>query len=188
MARLVATRHDEVPVDRLTGLALAASAGDRAALASFVELSQADVWRFCCYLVGREAADDAAQETFERAIGALGSFRGEASARTWLLAIARRTCVDVVRRLVRRRSLWDRMASRSTERAQPLGGTAEVDAVLALLDDTQRQAFVLTQLLGLSYQEASEVCGCPIGTIRSRVGRAREVLIAALGEVESADG
>src|SRR6185436_5400166 len=115
-------------VDRWTGLAVAAREGDRAALASFVTLAQGDVWRFCSYLVGPASADDAAQETFERAIGALASFRAESSARTWLLAIARRTCIDVIRRSVRRRSLWDRMVSRATEAAEPLAATAEVDA------------------------------------------------------------
>jgi len=56
------------------------------------------------------------------------------------------------------------------------------DAVLLIqlltgLDPQRRAAFVLTQLLGLSYAEAAEVCGCPVGTIRSRVARARADLI-----------
>jgi RNA polymerase sigma-70 factor (ECF subfamily) len=50
-------------------------------------------------------------------------------------------------------------------------------ALLALLAEDRRAAFVLTQLLGYSYAEAAEVCGCPVGTIRSRVARAREDLL-----------
>src|SRR5262249_55568504 len=143
--------------------------------------------RFCRYLVGREAADDATQETFERAIGALRSYRAEASARTWLLSIARRTCVDVVRRATRRRSLLDRLSRRALDATWPLGGTAEVEAVLDGLEGDQRQAFVLTQLLGLTYQEAADVCGCPVGTIRSRVSRARTTLVGVVDDDAAAE-
>jgi RNA polymerase sigma-70 factor (ECF subfamily) len=54
--------------------------------------------------------------------------------------------------------------------------------LLARLDPDRREAFVLTQLLGLSYAEAAEVAGCPVGTIRSRVARARADLIDSLAE------
>jgi RNA polymerase sigma-70 factor (ECF subfamily) len=53
--------------------------------------------------------------------------------------------------------------------------------MLDALDTDRREAFVLTQLVGLSYAEASDVCGCPIGTIRSRVARARAELVDAFG-------
>ncbi len=57
------------------------------------------------------------------------------------------------------------------------------------LEGDRREAFVLTQLLGLSYAEAAEVAGCPVGTIRSRVARARADLVTALGEdVAAASG
>ena len=51
--------------------------------------------------------------------------------------------------------------------------------LVAALDPDRREAFVLTQVLDLSYAEAAQVCGCPVGTIRSRVARAREHLVAA---------
>ena len=53
-------------------------------------------------------------------------------------------------------------------------------AVIAQLAPGRREAFTLTQVLGLSYAEAAQVCGCPIGTIRSRVARARSDLVIAL--------
>jgi len=65
--------------------------------------------------------------------------------------------------------------------AEP-GAQAAVDLLLAALDEDRRAAFVLTQLLGCSYAEAAQVCDCPIGTIRSRVARAREDLDAMLRE------
>jgi hypothetical protein len=57
----------------------------------------------------------------------------------------------------------------------------EVQVLLSHLDTDRRTSFVLTQLLGLSYDEAARVGGCPVGTIRSRVARARADLIEALG-------
>ena len=62
------------------------------------------------------------------------------------------------------------------------GAQTTVDLLLAALDPDRRAAFVLTQLLGCSYAEAAQVCDCPIGTIRSRVARAREDLDAMLSE------
>ena len=55
------------------------------------------------------------------------------------------------------------------------------------LEPDRRTAFVLTQVLGLSYAEAAEVCGCPVGTIRSRVARARDDFIGAIS-AEASEG
>jgi len=59
---------------------------------------------------------------------------------------------------------------------------AEVSALLASLDGDRREAFVLTQLLGLSYDEAASACDVPVGTIRSRVARARAELVERLDD------
>ncbi len=59
---------------------------------------------------------------------------------------------------------------------------------MAHLEADRREAFVLTQVLGLPYAEAAEVVGCPVGTIRSRVARAREDLVAALGPPPAGTG
>lgn len=56
----------------------------------------------------------------------------------------------------------------------------ELDDLLARLDPDRRAAFVLTQVLGLRYDETAEVLGCPVGTVRSRVARARDALVAGL--------
>lgn len=172
-------------VDEMTRLALAAGAGDGPALATFVRASQAEVWRLCAHLVDPGAADDLTQDVYARAIAALGSFRADASARTWLLSIARRTCADRLRRRSRRRRLRDRLESAPVRPGAPdVAAEVVLDAVLADLDPDRKAAFVLTQVLGLSYAEASEVCGCPVGTIRSRVARARGDLVAALASAE----
>ena len=61
----------------------------------------------------------------------------------------------------------------------------EIRILLDGLDPERREALVLTQVLGLSYAEAAEVCGCPIGTIRSRVARDRDRLVRAANEEDS---
>ena len=173
-------------MDDLTDLALAAAAGDRVALAAFVRRTQADVWRLCAHLSDRDQADDLTQEVYLRAIPALARFRGDAPARTWLLSIARHTCADGVRRRQRYRGLLDRLRAGEPDAARRAGGAdpaghVAVDALVRMLPAERREAFVLTQVLGLSYEEAARVCSCPVGTIRSRVARARDGLIAGLG-------
>lgn len=167
-------------MDDLTRLLLAARAGDADALDAWVRATQLDVWRFCAYLVDRQAADDLTQETYLRVWRALPTFRAESSVRSWLLSIARRTCADELRRRVRGRRLGDRLTAApevETDRTAELALAALIDE----LEEDQRAAFVLTQLVGLSYAEAAEVCDCPVGTIRSRVARARERLVASYG-------
>jgi RNA polymerase sigma-70 factor (ECF subfamily) len=170
------------PVDQLTRLALQARRGDDAALTGFVQRTQADVWRLAAHLVDRDSADDLTQEVYVRAVPALARYRGDAPARLWLLAIARRTCADEVRRRVRRRRRIGDVAAIGEADPRALGDDiASVDLadLVTGLDGDRRTAFVLTQLLGLSYDEASDVCGVPIGTIRSRVARARADLLRA---------
>jgi len=159
----------------------AAQAGDRAALTSFVRDTQDHVWRFCAYLGSDDDVADLVQETYARALRALPKFEGRCSGRAWLLSIARRVCADAVRGARRRRAvemlwLW---------RDRPQGDASTIVGLLMALDSLapeRREAFVLTQLVGLPYVTAAEVCGVPIGTIRSRVARAREDLRSELGE------
>ena len=167
--------------------ALAARSGDPVAAAALVRATQAEVWRFCASLVDTAAADDLTQETFLRAFKALPAFEGRSSVRTWLFGIARRACADHVRSAVRRRGLLRRAGAGATEEsaadpAEAVGATA----LLARLRPAQREAFVLTQVLGLSYEEAAQALGVPIGTIRSRVARARVELVAAVKQAWSA--
>jgi len=173
-------------MDEVTGFALAAAAGDRVALQRLVRATQAEVWRFCAHLGDPDSADDLTQEVYLRAMKSLPRFRGDASARTWLLAIARRTVADHIRSRQRRRALAASTPTTSAATASSDGHVA-LRAVVAQLPDDRREAFVLTQLLGLSYAETASVCRCPIGTVRSRVARARAELVAAVRE-EGEDG
>jgi RNA polymerase sigma-70 factor (ECF subfamily) len=169
----------------LDELAAAAQRGDRAALAAFVRATQDDVWRFCAYLAGWAAADDLAQDAYLRAFRALPGWRHDAPAKVWLLAIARRTVADHHRRRQRGRRVPLAPAGPVPAVADPAGHIALRDLV-AGLDPDRRTAFVLTQVVGLRYEEAAAVCGCPVGTIRSRVARARDDLIRAEDEAATA--
>jgi RNA polymerase sigma-70 factor (ECF subfamily) len=167
----------------VTRLALLARTGDVAALEAFVRATQADVWRYCAHLVAPDAADDVTQDTYLRLVGALPTFRAEASGRTFVLSIARRACADEIRRRMRRRALADRLLRRRpTRHEDDTTVSGALEDLVDRLDEERRAAFVLTQLLGLTYEEAAEVCDCAVGTIRSRVSRARRSLIDALDE------
>lgn len=175
---MTASSDDEA----VTELALAAARGNARALEAFIKATQQDVWRFVTYLSDAGSADDLTQETFLRAIGAIERFSGRSSARTWLLSIARRVVADHIR--------YARSRPRTAVGADPelvLHGDrhargfedlVEVTTMIAGLTAEQREALLLTQLLGLPYADAAAVCGCPVGTIRSRVARARDALLA----------
>jgi RNA polymerase sigma-70 factor (ECF subfamily) len=92
-------------------------------------------------------------------------------------------CADHVRRTTRRRALVERLVQRGDDAlVAPRTGEVDLDDAVAGLDPDRRAAFVLTQVVGLSYAEAAEVCEVPIGTIRSRVARARADLLDALAD------
>jgi RNA polymerase sigma-70 factor (ECF subfamily) len=171
---------------RITRWALAAKAGDRAAATAFVQATYHQVHRFLAHLIDRDEADDLTQETYLRAMRALTRFEARSSARTWLLAIARRVAADHIRTVTCRPRTagldnWVDVA----DTARLKDNTRFEDGVLLrqVLDSLtpqRREAFVATQILGLSYAETAEVCDCPIGTVRSRVARARHDLVAVL--------
>ncbi len=174
--------------DHVTALALAAGAGDRAAADTFIRATQRDVWGFLVHLAGHRQAEDLTQETYLRALRSLPGFAGRSSARTWLLSIARRVVIDQVRAAQRRPRITyaaDPTVTSDQEQAHIYGLAAgfedvvELNQLLGGLDVDRREALVLTQVIGLDYAEAAAVCDCPVGTIRSRVARARSELLAA---------
>ena len=132
------------------------------------------------------SADDLTQETFLRAIKSLPRFTGRSTAKTWLLSIARRVVVDQIRYNTSRPRPAHVVDLDDVIGAVGHGGRienmVEIRILLDGLDPVRREALVLTQVLGLSYAETAEVCGCPIGTIRSRVARARDDLFRAANE------
>ncbi|MDT0490472.1 sigma-70 family RNA polymerase sigma factor [Streptomyces griseus] len=184
---LPAQRQPEVTDDDVTAWALGAASGDADAFGHVFRALHRDVRRYVTALADdSQLADDLVQETFLRAITSVHHFQGRGSARSWLLTIARRTVVDSLRRAASRPRLadtsdWQYAAERSQPRGLP--GFDEGVALMALVDslpDDRREAFVLTQLLDMPYDDAARTNACPVGTIRSRVSRARTTLCALL--------
>ncbi|MGW5097111.1 sigma-70 family RNA polymerase sigma factor [Streptomyces nodosus] len=178
--------------ETVTAIALAAARGDSDASERFVQALQLDVRRFVTYLAkDAQAADDLTQDTFLRALSSLHRFEGRSSARTWLLSIARRVVADSLRHAAVRPRVADTADWQlAAERSQPKGlpgfdeGLALTELIEALSQD-RREAFVLTQLSGLSYAEVAALRGCPVGTVRSRVSRARRSLARCLTDAPS---
>ncbi|AWB81068.1 RNA polymerase subunit sigma [Corynebacterium yudongzhengii] len=176
--------HSAREDERVTELALRAGRGDRNALNEFIRATQDDVWRLLAHLGGPEIADDLTQETYLKVISSLSSFAARSSARTWLMSLARRTWIDNIRheRARPRKSAteYEDAAAEHPARGADPGEWSEMIDARALLDALpadRREALVLTQVLGYSYEEAARIAGVRIGTIRSRVARARRDLI-----------
>jgi RNA polymerase sigma-70 factor (ECF subfamily) len=170
----------------LTGWVLAAKAGDRAAATAFIRATQQQVFRFLAHLVHARHAEDLTRETYRRAMRGLPRFAAGCSARVWLYAVAGQVAADHIRVVAAHPGTVDLHGWPSTADTIHVGsvvGLQEQVALSALLDQLtpeRRLALVATQMAGLSYEQAAQVCNCPVGTIRSRVARAREDLVAAL--------
>ena len=142
----------------------------------------------------RDTVSDLAQEVFLLAFRGLRGFQGDASFSTWLCRIA----VNVCRSEYRRRRRHGRLGAYGfgrvgdseeapdlepvdtgnlpLDRLEREEGVRLLDEALASLDEESRELLVLREFQGLSYQELAEVLGCPVGTVRSRLFRARAIL------------
>lgn len=169
--------------DALTRSALAAQQGDRDAAATFIRATTPPLRRLLSHLADPGQVDDLVQETYLRAFAALPRYAARCPARLWLLSIARRVAADQVRQAQHRPRISDADWQHATNRHHAVpapAGLIELRDAIAALEPERREAFVLTRVLDLTYAEAAEICGCPVGTIRSRVFRARADLLAAL--------
>lgn len=157
----------------------AAARGDISAFEDLVHAYQAQVWRFLTHLLGDAAlAEDVTQETFLRLHRRLRQYRFRSRFSTWLFAIARNAGVDALRSRQRRARLVQALPD---ELPVPDPAVAvEVAAGVASLPADTREAFLLVEVVGLTYREAGEAIGVPEGTVKSRVFRARRQLVAWL--------
>lgn len=132
----------------------------------------------------RPTAEDVTQEAFIHAFRSLGRFRGTSKFSTWLFRITRNCAVDAIRRRERERRR-DRAAAPQPEPVRDPSLRTAIDQAVEGLPSDLREPFVLIEVLGLSYREAAVVLGVMAGTLKSRMHRARRLLVTALEEADA---
>src|SRR3970040_1491919 len=137
----------------------------------------------------KERADDLVQETLCKAWNHLDSFKEGTNLKAWLFTILRNTYFSERRK--RRREVEDADGTYAARLASQPAQHGHMDmqdsrAALGRLPDDQREALLLVGASGFSYEEAAEICGCAVGTIKSRVNRGRSRL-AELMDVSGAE-
>jgi RNA polymerase sigma-70 factor (ECF subfamily) len=178
-----------------------AQAGDRGAYGRLVMLYQDRLYNAIVRMVGdREEARELAQEAFTRGLAKIDGFRGDASPYTWLFRIATNLCISRLRKIQRRRtfslegsdaarggdndeqatSLLDRVkpdtALRPDEEMERRERNQHVVEALGRLDPEYRAVLVMRDVEGFDYQQMADVLGLPLGTLKSRLFRARLAL------------
>ncbi|MBZ9605246.1 sigma-70 family RNA polymerase sigma factor [Phyllobacterium chamaecytisi] len=131
-------------------------------------------------------ADDLVQETLKRALGSLHQFTPGTSMKSWLFTIMRNTFNTAIKHQLREvtggeKDIAENGPSRPPSQEWTIRGH-ELETALHQLDPDFRQAIMLVCVMGASYDEAAEICDCPIGTIKSRINRAKTHLLEMLGE------
>ena len=164
-------------------------AGDIQAFNDLVELYQRQVYNLALRMLGNaETAEDAAQDTFISAYGAIARFRG-GSFKAWILRIAANSCRDKMR-VARRASVTsldnliaeagDFIADEAAESPEDYAQRRELGRhlaeSLARLPEDQRLVVVLSDVQELTYEEIAQVTGASLGTVKSRLNRARSRL------------
>lgn len=177
-----------------------AQSNDMNAFEELVGMYQNRVYSLCHHLAGnRDDAQDLAQEAFIRAYKALGSFRNEADFGTWLHRITLNVWLNIKRKnshkIVSLDEPYDSGDGSSMQRevaaldGDPLEALEEkefrglVRSTLNTLSEEHRTVLVLREIEGYSYEEVSHMLGCSLGTVKSRLSRAREVLRREMTEL-----
>ena len=162
----------------------AAAKGDHVAFAQLVRAHQSQVWRFLSHLLGDPSlAEDVTQETFLKVYKKLDSYQFRSRFSTWVLAIARNAGVDAMRKNRRKQADLD-VEQLDDPRAHSSPSRLELETAIGSLAPKLREAFLLVEVMGLSYQEVARVLGVPIGTVKSRLYHARRHLVEWLRDDE----
>lgn len=171
-------------------------AGDTSAFEQLVRLHQDRIYSLCRHLLGNaQEAEDAAQDSFIKAYRNLPHFTPDASFYTWLYRIAVNTCLDYKKRpflasLFARSpddeefEAWELPDELSPERlyeSKEMGQALQ--RALQKLSPKLKAVIVLKEMEGLSYEEIAEVLDVSLGTVKSRLSRAREELFAVMKKI-----
>ena len=141
------------------------------------------VFRLALSMLGdRASAEDAAQEIFIRIWKALGKYRGESALGTWIYSVARNFCLTAISKRAARRTAPIEQADQGGP--EPPDHSPDVLRMAAHLPDSERQALMLFYMEDRSYAEVAELLGVPLGTVKTRIHRARKELVRMLKEAE----
>ena len=152
--------------DEDLALSRRAAGGDHAAFAMLVEKHEAPLRSFLARAIGRDAADDIAQEAFIKAWRAAGQFDGRSRYSTWLTRIAWRCRIDALRR-------QRPVTAEEHELIETVSSRVEVDDMLSRLSEKERASLVLCEGHGWTHGEAAELLDMPLGTLKSTIARAK---------------
>lgn len=175
------TREEE------TRLLARVAEGDHDAFTELMRAHEDRVFSVCLRIVGdRERALDATQETFLTVFRKASQFQGRSALGTWIYRIAVNRCYDDLRKVKRQRSdplpeHTDPPDDTALDAMESAGLRPELRRALMSLPPDFRAAVVLSDIEGFSMPEAAEALGVPVGTVKSRVFRARRLLAQALG-------
>ena len=187
LADPTSTEPDELTLARLRQ-------GDIGALARVFELFALRVHRLSRRMIGNQAdAEDVAQEIFLRVFEQAGKFDGRSRFSTWLYRLAVRHCLNRIKQRDRRIAAESRAHDHAERNREPMvhspferlvtqDDLALVDELLASLPPHYRACVVLREIEGLSYAQIAELLEIPVGTVMSRLARARQSLRARLAE------
>ncbi|NNN12265.1 MAG: RNA polymerase sigma factor [Acidimicrobiaceae bacterium] len=171
---------------RLEDLLVSTSRGDSIAFEEFFQQTQLLVVSYLGrILFDKGSVNDLAQEVYLRTWRSSGSFDPSHSAKTWLLSIAHNVAIDHLRK--RSPAVTTLVDSAAVASKGDFTAVVDLWGAVDSLDLELRSAFVLTSVLGFSYADAALICGCGLGALKSRLFRARSILMKLLSETERPD-
>lgn len=168
----------------------ACSRGDRAALELLYRRYSPRVFSLVCRMVGRQEAEELAQDAFVRIFRGVRGFRGSSALGTWIYRLTMNLCLSYLAKRTRRRRLHDIYERESAQSAAPAPSNpwlrAHLEQALQALPDGYRAVLVLHDVEGLSHKEIGDILACREGTSKSQLHKARlrmrELLEPALGQ------
>lgn len=145
----------------------------------------------------KEDAEDISQEVFIKAWNSIGSFRADSSFATWLHRIAKNAALDFIRKRSKRKEIADEpdsaLAAIPSNEPSPeeqiisKETVGEIEKIIDTLPEEQRLSLIYRDLMGITYLEIADITGVTVGTVKSRISRARETVKTAIEKYLFAD-